>query len=47
MVPTDFHSMDNKYYAYQQLLGYQLSLKYLLLCSTEERNSGLEQVKGE
>ncbi len=25
--------------AYQQLFGYQHSLKYLILCSAEERNS--------
>ncbi len=32
---------------YRQLLGYQHSSKYLLLCSAEERNTGLKKVEGD
>ncbi len=32
---------------YHQLFGFQHSSKYLLLYSTEERNTGLQQLEGE
>ncbi len=43
-VATDFHSLGKnktkwKSMAYRQLSGYQFSSKYILLSSTEERNS--------
>jgi len=42
MAPIDFHSIffpTIKVNGCHQLSGYQHSLKYLILCSTEERNS--------
>jgi len=39
MGPIDFHSIFFLYYGVQQLFGYTYSLKCLLLCSAEERNS--------
>ncbi len=37
LVAIDFHIMEIN--GYHQLFGYQHSLKYLLLCSTEGSNS--------
>jgi len=48
MDPIDFHSKNkNKYNGVHQLSGYQHTTKYLLLCSTEETHTGLEQHEGE
>ncbi len=41
-VAIDFHGMEKntmEVNGYRQLFAYQLSSKYLLLCSTAERNS--------
>jgi len=46
-VAIDFHTWEKKINGYFQLSGYQHSLKYLLLHSTEETHTGLEQLKGE
>ncbi len=49
-VAIDFSGMDEntmEVNGHRQLFGYQYTSKYLLLCSTEETHSGLEQLEGE
>ncbi len=49
-VAIDFHCIEKstlEVNGYRQLFGYQLPSKCLILCSTEETHTGLEQVGGE